>query len=210
MLFSARTVRHFFAIYQNFMRWKSVIAAVAVMTTSYMVHAGGVMSKVVVERRPFHKVRVAYVKHVGPYKDTWNEISVVETGLQSIKNDKLSDAPCFGIFYDDPRTVPAAECRSIVGKVITDDLNISELEGISVAEIPEMSDTLQVRYPFRGMISILVAIQRVYPAITRFWAGDGVGLDGTAIAEFYGLEPAKILFVQGVGSYQGLMKTFPE
>ena len=180
-----------------------------VVAVGYLVHATAITTPIVLERKPSQRLRIAYVTFVGPYHEAYKKGQVVEAELAKIAPRNWADTPCIGIYYDNPKEVPAERCRSVFGKIIPEDMDVAGLEGVRVDVIEAMEDTIQIRYPLRGFLSIMAGIFRAYPAINKFWASQASS-DGTAIAELYGFGGNYITYLQGVGKYEGIMMAFPE
>lgn len=188
-------------------RGVSIALAAVVAIISYIIYLSGITSPVTLERRDFQRIKIAYLTFRGPYSQSWKLGIEVESKLSDVKVMDWSKEPCIGIYYDNPEQVPLAECRSIYGKIIPDDF--PEVDGVSTTYIEAMPDTIQVRYPFRGFLSILFGMRKAYPMIHAFWRNTEE-TKGTAIAELYGFNGTFITYLQGVGEYTGIMAEWPE
>ena len=183
------------------------IGVVFIGAISYIIYSSGITANVVLERGEFKKLRIAYLKSVGPYSESWKLGALVESKLATVMPIEWSKEPCIGIYYDNPEIVPVSECRSIYGKVIPEDLQLDGT-GIETAHIETMPDAIQIRYPLRGFLSILCGMRRAYPMIHAFWE-TAEEAKGTAIAELYGFNGSVITYLQGVGEYKGIMTEWP-
>jgi len=73
--------------------------------------------------------------------------------------------PCAAIYYDE-------KSRAVIGEIVPDDFP-GDAAGLSFGYIEAMEDTVQVRCPLRGYLSIIVMMHRVYPALMTFWDREG-------------------------------------
>lgn len=190
------------------MRKAPLVVAILIAISSYVIYSTGITSTVVLERGEFQKFRVAYVKYVGPYSESWKLGAEVESKLSTVKPIDWSKEPCIGIYYDNPERVPVNECRSIYGKIIPGELELDGVDGVETAYVDAMPDTIQIRYPLRGFLSILCGMKKAYPMIHAFWKSTEE-TKGTAIAELYGFNGSVITYLQGVGEYTGIMAEWP-
>eukprot|EP00943_MAST-04B_sp_MAST-4B-sp1_P002409 g2409.t1 len=87
-----------------------------------------------------------------------------------------------GIYYDDPTKVKPSECRFTVAVVLDDNGADNPLmdTGYKEGNI-KMTSALHATFPFYGIVSILLAISRVYPALTN--AATERNLEGTVMIE---------------------------
>jgi hypothetical protein len=94
-----------------------------------------------------------------------------------------------GIFYDDPESTPAAQCRSRAGVVLTEDQVASV--GLPVMELTNQS-VMMTEFPYFSILSILLAVSKVYPALKKLCAG-GAKISGTVV-EVYDRAQKKIVY----------------
>jgi hypothetical protein len=160
-------------------------------------------------RLPSQRLHIAYVTYIGPYKEAYKRNSEIEAQLAKVRSIPWEKEPCFGIYYDNPQVTKASECRALVGKIIPDDLEEKELDGVKFGYIDEIRDSLQIRYPLRSILCIFAGIYRVYPEINKFWEREGTEKARTAMVELYGFHGQTITFLQGIGEAEGLLGKWP-
>uniref|UniRef100_A0A672LIC4 Testis expressed 264, ER-phagy receptor n=1 Tax=Sinocyclocheilus grahami TaxID=75366 RepID=A0A672LIC4_SINGR len=115
---------------------------------------------------PVRSITVAYKYKVGPYKD-----------CGSLFRESCSigpKLPCIGIFYDDPKKVPAQKCRYAVGSILSEDApneeqqQLYEKHGFRVFSFPEVTHVVTASFPHRTPLSIFLGVQRVYPQLNCY------------------------------------------
>lgn len=97
-----------------------------------------------------------------------------------------------GVYKDDPTTVPAEELTSLAGVVL--DSESAQHCGLPSKKF-EAQQSLQTVFPFYGFLSILVAVNKCYPALDKAFADSGEDnkWDGECI-EVYELGAKTITF----------------
>jgi len=116
------------------------------------------------ENKPYILV---YEKYVGPYK---NVGFLMEKIAQELTADSIPFTKRFGIYYDNPREVPEAELRSLVGCALegVDSMTLVSLaEKYDLAEYPATPSVI-TEFPFNGQVSILIGILKVYSPLTDY------------------------------------------
>jgi hypothetical protein len=187
------------------------LAAVFVVLAIYLVHATAILTKIELDQAAFPGVRVAYQRHLGHYRNTFKVGQALDAKLSAaFKDVNWAQQPLAGVFYDKPGSRPDSELRSAVGRVLPAGFDEAPADGIVYGEIPKMPDALVVKYPYKGFLSVIAGIKRVYPLFDKFWAERSMRTGSGAIAELYGWNGPFITYVQGARRYDGLMAGFPE
>ncbi|XP_073682391.1 testis-expressed protein 264 homolog [Garra rufa] len=117
---------------------------------------------------PVRSITIAYKYKVGPYKD-----------CGSLFKESCSIGPklsCIGIFYDDPKKVPAQKCRYAVGSILSEgedgpneeQQQLYEKHGFRVFSFPEVTHVVTATFPHRTPLSIFLGVQRVYPQLNCY------------------------------------------
>ncbi len=99
-----------------------------------------------------------------------------------------------GVYYDNPDSVVVDSLRALVGMTIEDSVSslVDSLSGdYRVVEVPEMNAKV-VHFPYKGQLSILFAVMKVYPALQKEF-GDAVS--DSPIFEIYDIPNREIRFV---------------
>ena len=126
------------------------------------------------------KLRIAYKNYVGEYKTAGQRFGSLMNAIKAKKN--FDPDSYLGIYFDDPTKVKPSECRFTVAVVLEDDgaENPLKEDGYKESNI-KVTSALHATFPFYGMISILLAVFRVYPALTNAAASKSV--KGTVMLE---------------------------
>jgi len=112
---------------------------------------------------------VAYKKAKGRYSDA----SALFTEVCSL----VPHLNTFGIYYDDPDNpdINADKCRYIVGALLNENTPQSESDkqllynkGFLDGQLPHVDHVVYSSFPFKGIISVVIAIRRVYPVIKSY------------------------------------------
>eukprot|EP01135_Chromosphaera_perkinsii_P011349 Nk52_evm1s2384 gene=Nk52_evmTU1s2384 len=125
---------------------------------------------------------VVYRRHRGSYSRTGEICMNVRNRLQRnvvamhLDDPKLVNLKTFGIFYDNPQRVKESQTRSVCGIIASEDSSkfaeikkgMDALRNASpeylYAIIPEM-ECIASEFPFKGWLSVLFGVMRVYPRL---------------------------------------------
>ncbi|XP_049327733.1 testis-expressed protein 264 homolog [Astyanax mexicanus] len=117
---------------------------------------------------PIRTITVAYKYKQGPYK---------ECGRLFAESCTLGPTlPTVGIFYDDPKKVPAVLCRCVVGSILSEGderpsaelLELYENSDFRIFTFPEVTHAVSTSFPHRTPLSIFMGVQRVYPQLACY------------------------------------------
>lgn len=170
-----------------------VVAVIIIVSGGIYAYYGG-FSKVVPYTAQQGGETIVYKEVIGDYKQT---PSVMDEVYYSLLNDnKIETTKGFGIYYDNPRNVETSKLRSEIGCMLDEPVDSTTLVDISarykVKIYPE--DTyLVAEFPNKGMISTLVGIMKVYPALNKYAKENGFQED-SPVAEIYDMPSKKILY----------------
>ncbi len=99
-----------------------------------------------------------------------------------------------GIYYDNPQQVETSKLRSEIGCFLDSPVDSIQMAKISekfrIKEIAK-GQYLTTEFPNKGMLSIIVGIIKVYPAMTKFMEENGYK-DQSPVTEIYD-EPTKTI-----------------
>jgi predicted transcriptional regulator YdeE len=101
----------------------------------------------------------------------------------------------FGIYYDNPKEVEKNKLRSEIGCIVEqkDISKVSQIKGeLKTKTYPEQS-YIVAEFPFKGKLSIILGITKVYPSLEKFVKEKGYNNDG-AVMEIYDVPNRKILY----------------
>lgn len=147
-----------------------LISLLSLLTVAALLLYSGLLCDITVQTGcpPIKKITFAYKFKEGPYKDCgqlFKESHCIGPGL-----------PQIGVFYDDPRKVPGALCRSAVGSILSEGENRADEEllkryetsGFNVFSFPEVTHVVTTSFPHRTFLSVLLGILRVYPRLNHY------------------------------------------
>jgi len=111
---------------------------------------------------------VAYKTSVGPYKKA--------ADLYTESWSLLPTREQIGLYYDDPQETPVNELRCAVGpilgksdnKPVKEEMELMIKHGYKIFHLPDPGFVVTTSFPFRTSLSILIAIQRVYPRLKKY------------------------------------------
>ncbi|MBN8220303.1 MAG: GyrI-like domain-containing protein [Spirochaetes bacterium] len=143
------------------------LAAVAAALTVLWVYYGGFASPAPIHRAeagPFH---VAYISHVGPYKKIGDVIKKLKKEIEAAG---ITDYRAGGLYYDDPKIAGESRCRGEAIAVLKPE-QLEKLKGHPVLKTKtiERREYLQTVFPFRGMVSVMAGLMKVYPMFDKYF-----------------------------------------
>lgn len=153
----------------------------------------GGFNKVVVHKALQGGETVVYQSLTGDYKQSG---SAMDSIYYSLKNDyQIETFKGFGIFYDNPQKVEKSKLRSEAGCIIehTDTGRLPKLpENWKTKVLPE-KEYLVAEYPYKGKMSVMASLMKVYPALNKYTKAHKLNTDG-AVTEIYDIPAGKIYY----------------
>ncbi len=147
----------------------AVLFSVAGVFTAYLGWAG-LFSEIRIKEEKTGPFFMAYNKNIGPYKNTGAVMDRIYNTLLGEKG--VSAGRGFGLYYDRPGTVPDEKLRSIAGCIIekSDEFKLAvPSEKFRTGIFPE-SEAVVTRFPYKGKISVIIGVLRVYPVLAGYIA----------------------------------------
>jgi hypothetical protein len=144
-----------------------VILTLLVLALAYLSYIG-VFHSVAVHEREVGPFILVYEEYTGDYKNTPRITEEIYTSL--LEEDGIETYKGFGIYFDNPREVPAEYLRSEVGCILEpgDYEKIGLLrERYHIKEYPH-TQAMVAEFPFRSRWSVIAGIMKVYPALERY------------------------------------------
>lgn len=151
-------------------------SALALAVLAYLVYyviSAGIFYKPVIRTGspPFEIVCIGYKFYQGTYnqdaKRAFCDLAKISPRKQSLN--------FLGIYYDNPKLVENGKQRFLVGAVLNKDLDVDEElqkkfieHGYKITWITEIDYAVLAEFPHRNMLSILLAITKVYPLLQKF------------------------------------------
>lgn len=148
-----------------------------------------VFKKIEVKRLPAGGEIFVYEEVTGDYKQTPKVMDRIYYDL--LNNFHIETFKGCGIYYDNPRTTSREKLRSHIGCIVetADSALLASLRDKYKIEVLPKADYLVTEFPYKGALSVMVGIFKVYPAVERFSQKNGY-TDETRITEIYDI-PAK-------------------
>ncbi len=185
-----------------------VLAGAAAGFWAYM----GGLKPVSIERASFGPADIVYTTHRGSYAglgDSWERFQTEWQAAGATRCDSLA------IYLDSPQETAQEDLRSVLAcRVDTaSQTDRAALEGAFPGFTIPQSDALRTTHPYKNYFSFMFAPIRVYPAMEKRMAEDG--LNASIAIELYGSDAAPMneigfaVPVSGERSdYQDLMDAF--
>lgn len=162
------------------MKWIIIgVCILVVLLISYLAYSG-FFSRVSLEERTMGPYYLVYENLQGDYRG----IKEIQDRIYyALLNDHgVETYKGFGIFYDNPKEVPTDQLRSMGGCILEADqldlIPMLEEQGFQIQRWPEQK-CLSTSLPFRGPLSPMAGIIRVYPAMQAWTEQRGMEYQGT-------------------------------
>lgn len=155
----------------------------------------GAFSNVTVTEKEFGPVTFMYEPFTGPYSETQPAFDKVQGYM---KAEGLPVSKGIGVYYDNPRNVPAEKCRSECGIIIPENAlgRVAELSGKYRIRTIEKGNFLYAEFPYKNALSFMFGPIRVYPEFSNV-----IGAKGYAPSysiELYEEASGKIIFLMPI------------
>ncbi|HCO68693.1 MAG TPA: hypothetical protein DIT04_13175 [Dysgonomonas sp.] len=141
---------------------------------------------------------IVFEKVTGDYSQTPLYTDKIYNSL--LNEDNLETTRGFGIFYDNPKDVETEKLRSEAGCII--DVELDSLQQARLTEkynlktLPE-SNYIIAEFPYKGSVSIMVGIFKVYPILEKYAEQNGLTAAGP-VTEIYDVPGMKIVYRQEI------------
>lgn len=143
------------------------LAAVAAALLLFWAYAGGFSSVAPINRVEAGPWHIAYIGHKGPYKSIGKVLDQLDRDLVAagVEPERYG-----GIFYDRPEIAGNDKCRSDAFAVISA-AQAEKFKGHATVKtrIVERRSYLATSMPFRGMLSVIAGVAKVYPEFQKYW-----------------------------------------
>ncbi|MFH1227130.1 MAG: GyrI-like domain-containing protein [Planctomycetota bacterium] len=178
----------------------AVILAVVIIAAYY-----GIFAEVTIREQDQPALILIYKKHIGSYSQVGK---VMDELFSSLKKDNAETTKGFGIYYDNPQNTPAEKLRSVVGCILEekDRGRVNELKAkYKIQEFPA-TQVVCSEFPFKGKMSILFGIMKVYPRMFAYISGKGYA--NTPIMEIYDTPNKKIEYIAAKNVSESVFNSF--
>jgi len=154
----------------------TLILLTILLTLFYLGYFGHVEVKAGSSPIPIAKKTLAFKSFKDNYSGIGYQFTVLHnlTAVQPTElRKKLSEAIAVGIYYDNPEEVKD-ECKFTVGLLLTGESDCAEVrellekENYMFATLPDVDNFVSATFPFKGSVSIPIAIRSVYPKLNDF------------------------------------------
>jgi DNA gyrase inhibitor GyrI len=165
-----------------------IIALIALLVAFYAYYDGFKTVNFRIEEQGGETL--VYENVVGDYK----QASTVSNKIyyELLNNEKIETTKGFGIYYDNPKNVEKSKLRSEVGCIV-ENIDSATLAGLAekyqVKTLPQ-KQCIVTEFPFKGGMSIMVGIMKVYPALAKYIENEK--LKDSPIMEIYDV-PNKVI-----------------
>ncbi len=138
-----------------------------------------------------------YEEITGDYRQTGVVMDKLYYSL--LNEDKIETFRGFGIYYDNPQKVEKSKLRSEAGNILEpSDMDRLPLlkEKYSTKIFPEQ-EYITTEFPYKGKMSVMFSIMKVYPALTKYAKANGYKED-TSVMEIYDIPNKRILYRKSI------------
>ena len=135
---------------------------------------------------------IVYENVTGDYSQTGKVSDRIYYTL--LNDEKIETTKGIGIYYDNPKKVAKEKLRSEIGCIVenADSVTLTRLaEKYQVKMLPH-SEFVVAEFPFKGQLSVLFGIMKVYPALDKF--SKEHGYTDSPITEIYDVPNKKIIY----------------
>ncbi len=135
---------------------------------------------------------IVYETVTGDYSQTPKVLDKIYYSL--LNDEKIATTKGIGIYYDNPKKVEKDKLRSEIGCIIenTDSATLIKLsEKYQVKALPQSSFVV-AEFPFKGQLSVLLGIMKVYPTLEAY--SKEHGYSDSPITEIYDVPNGKIIY----------------
>lgn len=186
------------------MTWKLVITVgIGVVVVSYGVwylFRNGVFRKATLTHKTLGPYVCVYTHHVGPYFKVCSSMQLAFAPVEQHSNVlRRRDKKWFGVYFDNPQTVPAHRLRACVGIIVQEGKELLDEEQTGVdnhsadansvkefySQLPEVQQTglqvgvipqfqaIAVEFPHYDPLSLVLGVRRAYKLLQGFASGSG-------------------------------------
>lgn len=174
---------------KKFLLVLAIVVFIIILFAAYL----GLFTNIKVEDKEAGGYKVVGREFVGDYSKAGKWMLDVDKELRS--NGVISTKG-FGIYYDDPKTVPSDKCRSFVGNILEDKdhgrMDELQSKGFKLDSIL-IKNSIVTYFPIKNMLSYMVAPMKVYPVFSKYIKEKGYTV--TKSIEIYDIPNKRIEFI---------------
>lgn len=177
-------------------KWILIVIAVLIMAAVLIYAYYGGFKTIKLEVGDAGGETLVYENVIGDYSQT---AKISDRVYQSLLHEEnIETIKAFGIYYDNPKKVEKDKLRSEVGCIV---------EGLDSTALQKLSAKYQVKtlpvkhyiittFPFKGSLSILVGIIKIYPLLNKYFEEQGIAAG--PVMEIYDIPNKKIIYRQEI------------
>ncbi|MDR3266697.1 MAG: GyrI-like domain-containing protein [Tannerella sp.] len=166
-----------------------IVAIIIVLIIALYTYYGG-FRKINFKVEALGGETLVYENVVGDYQQASKVSNKIYYAL--LNDEKIATTKGFGIYYDNPKNVEKSKLRSEVGCIVEnlDSATLARLSEKYQVKIFPQSQYVVTEFPFKGGMSIMVGIMKVYPALAKYIESEK--LKDSPIMEIYDV-PNKVI-----------------
>lgn len=169
----------------------AVLALIVILLVAYTYYGG--FNRLNIQIAEQGGETVVFEEIVGDYRQSGVAMDKIYHSLKD--NDKIETFKGFGFYYDNPKKVEKSKLRSEAGCVIenADTGKVAVLSENFKTKVLPTKKYIVTEFPYKGKMSIMVSIMKVYPSLSEFAEKQGLDSDG-AVMEIYDIPNGKIMY----------------
>lgn len=148
---------------------KTVIILISVISIIVLILAYyGAFKRVEAKIESHNSTYIVYKTVTGSYKQSGTVSDEVYWDL--LNNYDVETCKGIGLYFDNPKDTETEKLRSEIGCVL-ESIDTPNLESIkakyNTKELPK-GDYPTIKFPYKGKLSVIVGLLKVYPALNKF------------------------------------------
>lgn len=172
-----------------------IIIAVLLIAILAVMAYYGVFGKVKITEKECGGETLVYQNMVGSYSQSGEVSDKVYADL--LEKYKIETTKGFGLYYDNPKEVAKEKLKSKVGCILEEkDATAENLEALKAdfkTEVYPKKNYIVIEFPYKGMMSVMVGVFKVYPALNKYSNEKGYS-DEVSIMELWDVANGKIVY----------------
>jgi len=174
---------------------KIVVAIIAVICAVILIGLAyyGMFSNIMFKISKQGGETFVYEEMKGDYSQTPHLMDKIYYSL--LDSEKITATKGCGIYYDDPNKVEKNKLYSEVGCIVEniDNAKLNELKQKYKVKVIPVEQCISTEFPYKGQLSVLVGLMKIYPAMNRFIEENQYSNTG-AVTEIYDMPNNKIIY----------------
>ena len=167
-----------------------IVIVFAIIIVSFYGYYGG-FTKIAIEEKSVGEYILVYEEITGDYKQSG---AVMDKIYYQLKDEGIETTKGVGVYFDNPSKVKKENLRSVAGCILEKkDYGLIHMlkQKYKVKGYPK-SNTLTIEFPYKGTMSVMIGIIRVYPKIRNYIKKNS--LKENPIMEVYDIPNKKIYY----------------